>query len=190
MLKTFIAEERGGGKGNMPTQKKAEAIQVIKEKLETAKAVVLTDYRGLNVAQVTDLRKKLRDAGIEYKVLKNTLTGIAAKEVGIDESVENYLQGPTAIAFTYDDPVAAAKILAEFAKGNDKLQIKGGILDKKVISAEGVDALAKLPAREVLIAQVLAGMQAPISGLVNVLQGTIRNFVYVVDAIRKQKEGE
>lgn len=173
----------------MPTQQKAETIQIIREKLENAKAVVLTDYRGLNVAQLTDLRKKLRDAGIEYKVLKNTLTGIAAKEVGI-EALDTYLEGPTGIAFTYDDPVAAAKILADYAKDNDKLEIKAGILDKKVIGAEGVVALAKLPPREVLIAQVLAGMQAPISGLVNVLQGSIRNFVYVVDAIRQQKEGQ
>jgi len=184
----LLKSRRGGGEKDMPTQRKAETIQLIKEKIENAKAVVLTDYRGLNVAQVTDLRKKLREAGVEYKVLKNTLTGIAAKEVGVDESIGTYLEGPTAVAFTYDDPVAVAKVLAEFAKGNDKLKIKGGILQKKVISAEGVEALAKLPPKEVLIAQVLAGMQAPISGFVNVLQGTIRNFVGVVDAIRKQKE--
>lgn len=172
----------------MPTQQKAETIQIIKEKLEKAQAVVLTDYRGLNVAQVTELRKKLREAGVEYKVLKNTLTKIAAKEVGVDETVDSYLEGPVALAFTYDDPVTAAKILAEYAKSNDKLEIKAGILENKVIDAAGVQALAKLPSREVLIAQVLAGMQAPISGLVNVLQGTIRNLVYTLDAVRRQKE--
>jgi len=172
----------------MPTQQKAEAIQSIKEKLEKAQAVVLTDYRGLNVAQVTELRKRLREAGVEYKVLKNTLTKIAAKEVGIDEAVDSYLEGPTAVAFTYGDPVAVAKILADYAKDNDKLEIKAGILENKVIDAAGVQALAKLPSREVLIAQVLAGMQAPISGFVNVLQGTIRNLVYALDAVRQQKE--
>jgi len=172
----------------MPTKQKAETIQLIKEKLEKAQAVVLTDYRGLNVAQVTELRKKLRDAGVEYKVLKNTLTKIAAKEVGIDEAIDNYLEGPIALAFTYDDPVAVAKILADYAKDHDKLEIKAGILENKIIDAAGVNALAKLPAREVLIAQALAGMQAPISGLVNVLQGSIRNLVYALDAVRAQKE--
>lgn len=172
----------------MPTKEKAETIEVIKEKLEKAQAVVLTDYRGLNVAQMTDLRKKLREAGIEYKVLKNTLTKIAAKEVGVDSAVDNYLEGPIALAFTYNDPVAVAKLLSDYAKGNDKLEIKAGILENKVIDAAGVNALATLPPREVLIAQALAGMNAPITGLVNVLQGTIRNFVYALDAIRKQKE--
>jgi large subunit ribosomal protein L10 len=141
------------------------------------------------VAQDTKLRRKLRDAGVEYRVVKNTMTRIAAKEVGIT-GLETYLEGPTAIAISYTDPVAPAKVISDFIKENKLqfLEVKAGIVEGKVIDAAGVKTLASLPPREVLIAQVLAGMQAPIAGLVNVLQGSIRNLVYVLDAVREQKE--
>ncbi|MGM9571148.1 MAG: 50S ribosomal protein L10 [bacterium] len=174
----------------MPTQQKAETIQVIKEKLEKAQSVVLTDYRGLNVAQMTELRKRLREAGVEYKVLKNTLTKIAAKEVGISEEINSYLEGPVALAFTYDDPVSGAKVLNEFSKENDNLEIKAGILDNKVIDAAHVKDLAELPSKEVLLSQLLSAMQGPMRGLANVLQGTIRNLVYALDAVKNQKENQ
>lgn len=166
---------------------KVAAVAEIKDKLSRAQSVVLADYRGLNVAQATELRKQLREAGIEYKVVKNTLTIIAARECGLD-GLASLLTGPTAIAFGYDDPVAPAKILSEFAKANKDLELKGGVLDGQVMNVEDVKALADLPSREELLAQVLRGMQAPIAGFVNVLQGTIRNFVYALDAVRKQKE--
>ena len=138
------------------------------------------------MAQATELRRKLREAGVEFKVLKNTLTAIAAKK--LIRRVDLLLVGPTAIAFGYDDPVAPAKVLSEFAKTNPALELKGGLLEGKVLDVAGVKALADLPSREELLSQVLRGMQAPISGLVNVLQGTIRNLVYALDAVRKQKE--
>lgn len=166
---------------------KVTVVAEIKERLTTAQSAVLTDYRGLNVAQITELRKRLRDAGIEYKVLKNTLTIIAAEEAGL-ESIIPILNGPTAIAFSYDDPVAPAKIINDFAKENKKLEIKGGILDGAYMNEDRVKALAELPSREVLLGQVARGMQAPIAGMVNVLQGTIRNVVYALDAVRQQKE--
>jgi len=175
----------GGEKVARP--EKVAAVAEIKDKLSRAQGVVLADYRGLNVAQATELRKKLREAGVEYKVLKNTLTTIAAREIGLDDLVP-LLTGPTAVAFGYDDPVAPAKILSEFAKTNRDLELKGGVLEGKVLDVDGVKALAELPSREELLAQVVRGMQAPIAGLVNVLQGTIRNFVYALDAVRKQKE--
>ena len=112
---------------------------------------------------------------------------IAAREIGLDDLVP-LLTGPTAVAFGYDDPVAPAKILSEFAKTNRDLELKGGVLEGKVLDVDGVKALAELPSKEELLAQVVRGMQAPIAGLVNVLQGTIRNFVYALDAVRKQKE--
>ena len=114
------------------------------------------------------------------------MTTIAAREIGLDDLVP-LLTGPTAVAFGYDDPVAPAKILSEFAKTNRDLELKGGVLEGKVLDVDGVKALAELPSREELLAQVVRGMQAPIAGLVNVLQGTIRNFVYALDAVRKQK---
>lgn len=161
-------------------------VAEIKEKFEESTAVVLTDYRGLNVAQVTELRAKLREADVEYKVLKNTLTKLAAHQVGL-EALDEYLTGPTAIAFS-KDPVAPAKILSEFAKENKALEIKAGVLEGKVISLEEVKDLAALPSREELLAKVVGGMQAPLYGLAAVLNGCLRNLVYVLDAVRQQKE--
>ncbi len=173
----------------MPNIKAKEpVVQEIKEKLEAAQSVVLTDYRGLDVAEVTDLRNKLRDAGIEFKVVKNTLTRIAANQIGL-EGLDPYLEGPTALAFSEKDPVAPAKILSEFAKTHKDLEIKAGILDGKVIGVEGIKALADLPSREVLLARVLGGMQAPMYGFAGVLQGTLRSLVYVLEAVRQQKAG-
>lgn len=171
------------------TQEKIQTVADIKEKLSTTKGAVLTNYRGLTVAQDTKLRRKLREAGVEYRVFKNTMTRIAAKEAGI-EGLDPYLEGPTAIAISYTDPVAPAKIISEFVKENklQALEVKAGLLEGKVIDASGVKALSNLPPREVLIAQVLAGFQAPIAGFVNVLSGTMRNLVYALEAVRKQKE--
>lgn len=171
------------------TSEKQAVVAGLKEKLSTAQGAVLTSYSGLTVAQDTKLRCKLREAGVEYRVVKNTMTRIAAQEAGI-EGLAEYLEGTTALAVSATDPVAPAKIISEFIKENklEGLEIKAGLVEGKVIDAEAVKALAALPAREVLIAQVLAGMQSPIVGLVNVLQGSIRNVVYALDAVRQQKE--
>lgn len=168
---------------------KKQVVDEIKERLEKIQGAVLTDYRGLNVAEVTELRTKLREAGIEFKVLKNTLTRIAAHQVGLQD-LDSYLEGPTAIAFGIDDPVAPAKILSEFAKAHKDLEIKAGILENKVIDAEGVKALADLPSREVLLAKVLGAMQSPMYGFAGSLQGVLRNFVYALDAVREKKAAE
>jgi large subunit ribosomal protein L10 len=169
------------------TAEKHASVAELKEKLGNVKGAVLADYRGLNVADATKLRRTLREAGVEFRVVKNTMTRIAANEVGI-QGLDTYLEGPTAIAFGFDDPVSAAKVLAEFAKGNKNLVIKAGIVEGKVVDEAGVKALAALPPREVLIAKMLGSMQAPITGFVNVLQGNIRNLVYALEAVRKQKE--
>lgn len=171
----------------MPNPQKVAAVAEMADKLRRGEGVILTDYRGLNVKAMTELRAKLREAGVEYKVVKNTLAQRAAQAAQI-EGLEQFLTGPTAIAFAYDDPVVAAKVLSEFAKANDALEIKGGLLNGKAIDVEGVKALASLPAREVLLSQVLRGMQAPIAGFVGVLQGVLRQLVYVLEAVRKQKE--
>lgn len=168
---------------------KKQVVDDIKDKLEKSQGAVLTDYRGLNVAEVTELRTKLREAGIEFKVLKNTLTRIAAHQIGL-EDLDPYLEGPTAIAFGVDDPVAPAKILSDFAKTHKALDIKAGILENKVIDFEGVKALADLPPREVLLARVLGGMQGPMYGFAGSLQGVLRKFVYALDAVREKKSAE
>lgn len=167
-------------------QAKAQIVEEIKEKISSSQSMVLVDYRGLNVAQLTELRKRYRDAGVDYKVYKNTMMRFAFKELGLEEFNE-FLKGPSAVAFGINDPVSAAKISTEFAKTNDKLEIKAGIVDGKVINAEGVKNLAELPSREVLIAQVLGGFNAPIQGFANVLQGTIRGLAIALNAIAEKK---
>ena len=166
---------------------KAAKVAELKEIFSSAKCVVLVDFCGLTVAQDTELRNKMREAGVSYEVNKNTMIRIAAQEAGI-VGLEAYLEKNTALAASETDPVAVAKIICEFAKTNKQLVVKAGVLDGKVISAEEIKALAELPPKEVLVAKLLGSMNAPISGFVNVLQGTIRNVVYALDAIREAKE--
>jgi len=163
-------------------------IQELKEKFESSIVAVLADYRGLNVSDATRLRRRLREAGCEFRVSKNTLTGLAAKQAGL-EGLDPYLEGQIAIAFS-KDPVAPAKILHEFIRENKKMEVKGGVLEGKVINARAMRELADLPPREVLLARVLGGMQSPLYGFAGVLQGTLRSFVYALDAVRKQRAGE
>ncbi|MDY0234857.1 MAG: 50S ribosomal protein L10 [Gudongella sp.] len=167
-------------------QAKTSVIDEIKEKIKSAQAMVLVDYRGLDVAQLTELRKMYREAGVEYKVYKNTMMKFAFKDLGYEEFNE-FLKGPSAIAFGVNDPVAAAKVTAEFSKKNEKLEIKAGIVDGNIIDIEGVKSLAELPSREVLVAQVLGGLNAPIQGFANVLQGTIRSLAIVLNAIAEKE---
>jgi len=174
----------------VPTkEEKQKVVEELKEKFQNSRVAVLANYRGLDVAAITALRRRLRESGSELKVAKNTLTGIAAREVGL-QGLEAYLEGPTAIAFGFTDPVAPAKILNEFMREFKQLEIKGGILEGKVIQDKEIRRLADLPAREVLLGKVLGGMQAPLYGLVSVLQGSLRSFVYALEAIRRQKAGE
>lgn len=157
---------------------KVAAVAEIKEKLEKAQSVVFYDYRGLTVEQVTGLRKKCREAGVEYIVLKNSLVELAAKELGI-EGLEQYLKGPTAVAFGMTDIAAPAKILSDYAKEIKKTEVKAGIVEKNVVDAKGVEALANLPSREVLIARIMGSMMSSVS-----------KFVYCVEAFRKKQAGE
>ncbi|WP_461205214.1 50S ribosomal protein L10 [Clostridium sp. DL1XJH146] len=168
-------------------QLKEAKVQEIREKLEKAQSFILADYQGLNVEEDTQLRKISREAGVEYKVYKNKLVRLACNELGI-KGLDDYLVGPISIAFGYEDPVAPAKLLSEFAKEHKKLELKAGLVDGKVIDEDGVKSLASLPSREVLIAQVLGGLNAPISGFVNVLQGNMRNLVCALNAIKEKQE--
>ena len=168
---------------------KAAKVAELKELLANSQAVVLVNYCGLTVSEDTELRKQMREAGVKYMVAKNTFTRIAAKEAGI-EGLDGMLENNTALAFAAEDPVAPAKIAYEFSKKHEKLEIKGGLLNGAVIGTDEIKALAVLPSREELLAKLVGSMQAPISGFVNVLHGTLRNFVYVLDAIRDKKEKE
>lgn len=175
---------------NLPKEntlkQKREVVDGISEKMKAAKAMVFADYRGLTVEQDTELRSALRKAGVDYKVVKNTLTRFAANENGL-EGLDTFLNGPTAMASSDSDPVAPAKVLSEYAKKYDKLELKVGVVEGKVIDISEVKALAELPSRDVLIARVLGGFNAPISGFVNVLNGNIRGLAVALNAIAEQK---
>lgn len=168
---------------------KKQVVAEIKTRFENAQSAVFYDYRGLTVAEVTELRNQCRKAGVEYVVLKNTMIELAAKELGI-EGLDEHLKGPTAVAFGMSDAVAPAKILKEFVEKSKKTTIKCGIVDGKYIDVEGVKALAELPPKEVLIAKMMGSLNAPITGFVGVLSATLRSLVYAIDAVRKQKAGE
>lgn len=160
---------------NVLEQKKQVVAQLV-ETLKSAQAGVLVDYRGITVEQDTQLRAKLREAGVEYKVVKNTLTRFAAKEVGF-EALDEQLNGPTALAISTTDAVAPAKVISDFAKEVEALQIKAGFVDGKVISLDEVKTLASTPSREVLIAKIMGSLNAPISKLVRTLQALVDNGV-------------
>jgi large subunit ribosomal protein L10 len=157
---------------------KKGVVADIKEKFEKAQSVVLVDYRGLNVAEVTDLRNQLRKAGVEYAVLKNTMINLAVKDMNLDD-MKPHLEGPTAVAFGYEDAVAPAKILSDFAKKNKNVTIKCGVVDGAFIDETGVQSLANTPSREVLIAKIMGSMMSSVS-----------KFVYALEAIRKKQAGE
>lgn len=170
-------------------EQKKLVVADIREKLEKAQSVVFIDYRGLTVDEVTELRSECRKAGVEYQVLKNTLIKIAANDLGI-AGLDDILQGPTAVAFSMNDPASAAKIISDFAKKTKKTEVKAGLLDKEVLDVKGVQALADLPPKEVLIARIMGSLNAPISNFVGVLTATLRSLVYAIDAVRKSKEEE
>ena len=174
----------------MPAKIKYELVDALKEKLSKTKAVFVAEYRGMTVAQSTDLRAKVRQAGGELKVSKNTLFRIAMKEAGLSELPSEMTKGPNIYALCYDDPVAVAKVLKEYA--NDKTQkafiLKGGLLESQQLNLAQVMALADLPSKEVLRGQVVRTIAAPLSGLVNVLSGTMRNLVTCLAQIRDKKE--
>lgn len=171
------------------TPEKAQIVAQMKEELESAKGAVLVEYKGLTVADATNLRRKFLAHNVKYHVIKNTLTAIAAKELGL-EGFDGFLSGPNAIAVSATDAVAPAKALKEFVEEtkSEALTVKAGLLEGVVIDQAAVKDLADLPSREVLLAKVVGSMQAPITGVVRCLQGNISNLVYALEAIRQQKE--
>ena len=157
-------------------EQKALVVDEIKNKFENAKSVVVFDPRGLKVSEVTELRRALRDSGSDYKVYKNTMIRFAAKGTAF-EALEPNLEGPTALAVSKEDATAPARILAEFAKKADKLEIKGGVVEDTYYDAKGMQVIATIPSREVLLGKLLGSMQSPIT-----------NFARVIKQIAEQQE--
>jgi large subunit ribosomal protein L10 len=157
---------------------KEAKVAEIKEKMEKAQSIIFAKYQGLAVEEDTELRKALREAGVEYKVYKNTLTTLAAKELGFDGIVDA-LEGPLSVAFGYEDPTVPAKVLNDFAKNHKKLELVAGIVQGEIFDEAKVKQLATIPSREVLIAKLLGSFKAPLS-----------NLAYLLNAIKEQKESE
>jgi large subunit ribosomal protein L10 len=178
------------GGERMPSEKilaeKQKIVDELAEKLKVAVSGVLVDYKGITVENDTKLRAELRKAGVYYAVKKNSIIRLAAKEAGID-GLDSALSGTTAIAFSDNDLTAPAKILAKFAETNEKFTVKAGFIEGKAVGAADVDVLAKLPPKEVLLAKFLGGMNAPITGFVNVLNGNLRGLVIALNAIAEKK---
>ena len=183
----------------MPNEKNIQQVERIREDFQNSEVVILTEYQGLTVEEISELRDKCRDAEVQYKVYKNTLINVVAEELEI-EGLEPYLQGTTAVALS-NDPAASAKILKEFSGEHDNLKIKGGILGKRTIDATAAEKLVDMPSKDQLIAMAVGGLKAPISGfvnvlhqgapltgLVNVLNGSLRQVTTVLQAVADQKK--
>lgn len=171
----------------MQRRQKEELVANLHESFKEAKAAILTNFTGLNVEQITQLRRTLKANAVEYKVVKNTLLRRAARDTALELLVEHFV-GPNAIAIAYDDPVAPAKILLEFSKEQPALEIKVGIVAGSIMTPQDIKALASLPSREVLLARLAAALKTIPTRLVRTLSNPMRGFVVVLDGIRKQKE--
>lgn len=164
----------------MPTTAKIAAVEDLRGRLGGARTVVLTDYRGLTVQQLNELRRQLRGVSAQYKVVKNRLARRAATEAGL-AALSPYLTGPTAMVVTQDDPVAVAKTLQTFARTNQALAIKAGYVDGQVLAPEGVRVLAELPSRDALRSQLIGVLEGPSAQLVGLLTAPLRELVYILE---------
>lgn len=173
----------------MNLEKKKEIAGDLHEKFSKSKVVIVTNYKGMTVSMMNDLRRRLRAEAVEYRVVKNTLLARASEGTGVSV-IRDKFKGPVAVALSYKDPVAPAKILTDFAKENDKLEIKVGVLDGRMMSAEGIRALSNLPPREVLLSQMLSLMNAVPTGFVRVLAAVPQKFMGLMTALKEKREKE
>jgi large subunit ribosomal protein L10 len=173
--------------GSLKLQEKQAIVEELQEKFRRSRVIIVTDYKGLNVEKMNALRRKLRDEDIEYRVVKNTLLVRAAQDTDV-AALESHFTGPSAIAMSFEDPVAPAKVLTDFAKENDKLEIKVGLLRGKVLEMADIKALSSLPSREALLGQLLSVMNGVPGGFVRTLAAVPQGLVNVLTAIKDQKE--
>jgi large subunit ribosomal protein L10 len=174
----------------MAKEKKVKIVEDLQETFSKCSIGIMTDYRGLTTTEINNLRRKLREAKVEYTVVKNTLALIAAKNAGMEQTADSF-KGPMAVAFGYGEIQDAAKALTEFIRSSKSaMKIKGGFLTDRVLTTNEIATLARLPSKAVLISQVIAGIQSPISGLVNVLSAPIRGVMGVLQARIQQMEGK
>ena len=173
----------------MPTEKKIQAVAEMKEMFANSSSLFVTDYQGLNVADMTTLRASLRAKNVRFLIAKNTLMKIAAKEAGVT-GIDDHLVGPTAIAFSNDDPAAAAKILNDSFKAKELPRMKVFVVDEEVFDAIHITRLADLPSKEILLSQVVAAVESPLTALVGSLDGFFRELIGSVDALAEKRKSE
>ncbi len=173
----------------MPTAEKEAAVERMSKQLSEAKSVYLTDFTGLNVEQITELRRAFSGVKVEYRVVKNTLAKLSAKEAGCEDIVE-HLSGPVAMAFGMEDPVAPAKVIKQFSKKNDKLKLKACLFEGVLFGEDKLNQLADLPTRDEVLGQVCSVLNAPISNLAFSLNGILSKVVYALNAVKEQKENQ
>lgn len=169
-------------------QKKEEILADLKDKFKDAKSVIFSDYRGLSVSDMQKLRRALREKDVTYKIAKKTLVRLAAEDAGYKDIPAESMEGPVGVAFSYEDEVAAAKTLGDLGKEFESLKLLGGLMEGEILTLDKVTALSKMPSKEELLAKLVGSLKAPSSGLANVLGGAVRNFVYVLEAHRKNLE--
>jgi len=172
----------------MPTARKKETVKEINQLFNQSEVLIFTDYRGLRVSDLNNLRRQLRDKGVEYHISKNTLTTLAAKRAGVDQ-MGNLLDGPTAIAFVGNDIPGAAKVLQDFARTSRILTIRGGLAGKQILNADQVGDLTKILPREQYIAKLMGSLNMPVTSLVSVLANTVRGFMNVLNALIDKQGG-
>jgi large subunit ribosomal protein L10 len=167
-------------------EEKKQMVSELQGKFEKAKGIIFTDYRGLNVEEITGLRNSLRSSDIEYRVVKNTLAKRAAEGTSVDIAKDVFL-GPIGIAVSYDDPVVLAKKVLEFNKSNNKLEVRGAVIEGSTCSPEQLKSIAALPPREVQLSMLVGAIQAPVSKLARLLNSTIAQFAYAMEALKNNK---
>jgi len=171
----------------VPTEAKAQDVEALRERWSGVSTAILTDYRGLTVQQLSDLRRQLKAASAEYRVVKNRLARLAIQDSPM-AALAPHLVGPTGMAWTRQDPVLLARMLQGFARNVPALSVKAGFVEGQVVPAEGVRSLADLPSREVLLGQVVGGLQAPLAGLIGTLEGLLRSLLIALEQVRAKKE--
>ncbi len=171
----------------MARPEKEQIVAELADKIKDAKSLLLTDFTGLNVEEISDLRNQLREAEVEYRIVKNTLARLSLEQLGLTQLLE-YFEGPVAVALSKNDPIAPAKVISEFAKKIEKPKLKAYYLDGDIFKGEQINELAKLPSQEVLMGQLVGTIAAPLSGFVTALQNLLQQMVVVLNEIKKQKE--
>lgn len=171
----------------MPRPDKIQKVQDVSDSLSQATSIFMTDFTGLSVEEMTMLRREFRKANVQYVVVKNTLAKLSAEKAGYDSMIK-FLNGPTGLAMSFDDPVAPIRIIDSFQKQHDKPSIKAAIVEGELLDEKTTQEIRSIPSRDVLLGQVVSSLAAPISGLVGGLNGLLRNLVYALDAIKEKKE--